>query len=825
MASDQPLAQNVSPLAPSLRPLRSEERLRVYGTWATALVIGALALALTTYRLGAQSLWLDEGSTWAEVTGRTGKQWAGLVAELWSSDAAYPLYHLLLKGWVALAGDTEWALRFPSALAGGLAAVVLYLAALELRRSAVEQDAGVERTADREISRQACPERRRRGDRGAAVSATGLRFRLREALSSGALAGIVIATSPYALWYAQEAKAYSLLILAISALLWGLLRALHRQSRGAWLATLLIAVVSLFVHRLALLALSGVALAAALACSPLWRVTGDLPAAGTKRLDLRPWLFVLVAFVLAAAGVAGTVLAVTNERRGGGHVAAGPLPGAWLSLAHFATGRGTIDGLLNVPLLVWTLPALVLTLWGVLLLAFDAPRGNRRAAAVLLVLVIPLALFAGSLALAPVFEARYAAVAFPAWVLVVTYPLLRRPGESSPESRAQEHRRTAEQGRRGGRAIPVIARAVGARHALGWAFVSALVLVNLAALLQPQHGQFSGAPVKEQWREAITEVARRVHPDDLLILHPYYVLPLWDYYAPRVTPDTLPQPATFAFFAEGDCAERYAGDLPEIRRCVQRNYEPYFNQRANGKKRMLLLIAPDHARTVDPPKTLEELRSEAPADKPALEGDRYGWLGLRFLYPQKTWPCGGTGDAYIGVEIMCQSFPETFNAGGPGAVPQPQVVLPATFGAEVQLRGYTLPAGAGARPGGTLPVTLFWAAERPPSHDYTMFLHLCRDCTAPPVAQDDRPPLDGYPPAGRTTTWRVGDPLHDERAIYIPRDLQPGRYTLVLGVYPAGDPAIDSRLAVGSAAPVLDGRRLVLGEVTVLPGGQVMGDG
>jgi hypothetical protein len=106
-----------------------------------------------------------------------------------------------------------------------------------------------------------------------------------------------------------------------------------------------------------------------------------------------------------------------------------------------------------------------------------------------------------------------------------------------------------------------------------------------------------------------------------------------------------------------------------------------------------------------------------------------------------------------------------------------------------------------------------------------MFLHLCSDCTAPPAAQDDRPPLDGYPPAGCTTTWRVGDPLHDERAISIPPDLLPGRYTLVLGVYPAGDPAIDSRLAVGSAAPVLDGRRLVLGEVTVLPGGQVMGDG
>src|SRR5690349_5834368 len=71
---------------------------------AGALVV-ALGLALRLYRLGAQSLWLDEGATWAEVTGRTGKGWLALLGELFSKDAAYPLYHVLLKGWVALAGD------------------------------------------------------------------------------------------------------------------------------------------------------------------------------------------------------------------------------------------------------------------------------------------------------------------------------------------------------------------------------------------------------------------------------------------------------------------------------------------------------------------------------------------------------------------------------------------------------------------------------------------------------------------------------------------------------------------------------------------------
>src|SRR5690242_9004416 len=75
------------------------------------LLLFLIGLGPRLYRLGAQSLWLDEGGTWAAVTGQS---WGRLLAELVSPDSAYPLYHVLLKGWVALAGDSEWALRFPS---------------------------------------------------------------------------------------------------------------------------------------------------------------------------------------------------------------------------------------------------------------------------------------------------------------------------------------------------------------------------------------------------------------------------------------------------------------------------------------------------------------------------------------------------------------------------------------------------------------------------------------------------------------------------------------------------------------------------------------
>jgi hypothetical protein len=338
---------------------------------------------------------------------------------------------------------------------------------------------------------------------------------------------------------------------------------------------------------------------------------------------------------------------------------------------------------------------------------------------------------------------------------------------------------------------------------------------------------FSGDPLKEQWREAVTYIAHEAHPDDLIIIHPYYVSPMWDYYAPRLTPDPLPQPVTFPVFAAGDCAKTNPDPAQELE-CIRRKYnERFFNEQAYGKKRALLLIAPDHAKTVDPPKTLAQLLDEykrtphKPGDQPPTQDDKYGWVGLRFQYSsdQRTWPCGGTGDAYIGVEVMCQSYPSTYNAGGRGKIPQPSTPLDATFGGELHLRGYSLDLfGGRARPGGSLPITLYWDAAAPPTRDYQMFLHLCRDCALPPLAHDDdSPPLHGYAPAGLTTTCQLGDPVHDERALALPADLPPGRYTLLLGVYPASNNPLETdRLKVVSAnAQILGGTRLVLGEIEI----------
>ncbi len=75
-----------------------------------------VAWALRAHHLDARPLWVDEAfSLWMARLSLP-----DLVAKSLRIDQHPPLYYLTLKGWVALVGDTEWALRSLSALWGTL---------------------------------------------------------------------------------------------------------------------------------------------------------------------------------------------------------------------------------------------------------------------------------------------------------------------------------------------------------------------------------------------------------------------------------------------------------------------------------------------------------------------------------------------------------------------------------------------------------------------------------------------------------------------------------------------------------------------------------
>jgi 4-amino-4-deoxy-L-arabinose transferase-like glycosyltransferase len=186
--------------------------------------------------LGSQSLWVDEAYSVKYANLDASLQWEHLFENLHG-----PLHAALLHGWTRVAGLSEAALRWPSVLAS-----VLTLAALWILV------------------------RRWGGERLAWVATAAL------------------AVSPLSVWYAQEARNYSLFLLFVCLGLWSWLRAVEAPSSiRAW---------GLHVLALFLAFLSNLAAAFLLPVQALWLLGGRRRAwAGTVAawaavaLLLLPW--------------------------------------------------------------------------------------------------------------------------------------------------------------------------------------------------------------------------------------------------------------------------------------------------------------------------------------------------------------------------------------------------------------------------------------------------------------------------------------------------------------------------------------------------------
>ncbi len=161
------------------------------------LFITLLAFAVRAVGLGWQSLWYDEAFSLAVAGVEWSTFWPALLA-----DAVHPPgYYLLLRTALPLWGQSEFALRFPSLLAGTAAVPLIY----QLGRTF-----------------------------------GGRRW--------GAAAALLLALNPFAVWYAQEGRMYSLLLcltIAGSYAFWRLLKPVRRQ---AWLGLTLVTALGFVIH-------------------------------------------------------------------------------------------------------------------------------------------------------------------------------------------------------------------------------------------------------------------------------------------------------------------------------------------------------------------------------------------------------------------------------------------------------------------------------------------------------------------------------------------------------------------------------------------------
>lgn len=99
------------------------------------------------------------------------------------------------------------------------------------------------------------------------------------------------------------------------------------------------------------------------------------------------------------------------------------------------------------------------------------------------------------------------------------------------------------------------------------------------------------------------------------------------------------------------------------------------------------------------------------------------------------------------------------------------------LGDSIQMVGYTL--GAPLRPGQISPVLLYWKTEQPLPVDYTAFVQLIDD-QGNLVAQHDGLTGDGF---NTSALWVPGRVVQDWHDLSVPRDVKPGLYRLISGLY------------------------------------------
>lgn len=166
--------------------------------WAL-LVITWVAFLLRVTHLDTQSLWRDE----VDVIRFSSGAIHHLIANLSGAGHNGPLFFLLLRPWRALTGDSEFALRYPSALLGTLAAVPLgYVLARQLG-----------------FSRRA-----------------------------GLLLAILLTTSSYLVWYGQEAKMYTWLLAVVTLAFIAYLKALTGSQARWWIVFVASTSISFYLH-------------------------------------------------------------------------------------------------------------------------------------------------------------------------------------------------------------------------------------------------------------------------------------------------------------------------------------------------------------------------------------------------------------------------------------------------------------------------------------------------------------------------------------------------------------------------------------------------
>ena len=814
-------------------PAMSRRRVTPWLDLALLLGILCVGFALRTYLLGAQNLWWDEGlAVWAVRKGLVGMT-------LWTaSDVHPPLFFWGLFALTRVAGEGEFAARFPSVIYGLLTIPLAY----QLGRRLVGRRVGL-------------------------------------------LAALLVALSRFHVWWSQEMRMYMLAGLLGTASLYFMVRWWQQERDGApraWrglipyvlasagaLYTLYLSILIIVVQN-AFLLIAGLQRPAA----ERWRVWRRwLVGQVITALLFVPWLLLALPRMQTWS---------TSE------------PFRFASFIRLYLTALTLGISTHVERYTWLVGLFALLCVAGALLAWKRGQGDARRALLLLALCLglpPLAVYfltmPRGLFYSPHVEARYLLPFAPPFYLLLAWSI-QTVGERLSAllgGRAVKRALTGER--------PAEASTSIASRLLGASILAAVLVVFTWSL--PQH--YDGRYLRDELQSLVRTISAYAEPGDAVCLISGDRYPIWDYYyhdpereGLRPTVYYLPQ-GTSAITAENVAAQLapltaqhrriwlayFESALQDPQALAQgwlreRNNELYaarFDHNSlwlyadEGPLRVAEPAFPQHVPALGLPPQPNLVGYDLPTAEfrpgdtvrlalywePAaaaqvavsLRDGQGRVLEARDLALDTAAGLTRTEAAfpiYPGTPAGAYHFQVDIRAGEQGTSSlqlgalrvthttppprPPQMAQPvgADLGGVARLEGYTLrvqgqraPAAA-IHAGDTLELTLYWRAPAKIEARYTVFTHLLgaayNPATSGPVwAQHDAEPQDGGLP---TTQWFPGEMVPDRHLLAIDAQAPAGGYELEVGLY---DTMTGARLPVAAANGQAAGDRVLLGTWTV----------
>jgi hypothetical protein len=401
------------------------------------------------------------------------------LAELtrWTADDIQPpLYYYVVGGWGRLAGWSEWALRFPSAWFGTLAIPLLAVLAARLSRL-----------------------------RAAAL-----------------IASLLAAVHPLLVYYGQEARMYTLLVLLGVFAAYLLVRAAESQGRssGLWVGYVTAATAAIYTHYFAIFLLVGLGCAWVIDASQAARTPPAdsheplslVQAAEPGRRGGNWWLPLVVANAAVAVLYLPWLANLVTRLRVDRSYWTGTLKlhEALLDVALRFTSGETMGERTALWLL---LPYGLVTVAAAAGLWRGWPQTRRTVVYAVFWLFVPVAAVLLLAFNVPKFNPRYVMLAAPALLLIWAVGL-------------------AALGQRAG---------ADARRAARPAAAFCVLLLLLGGGWSNANWFYNHAFDKDHWRQVTAFLRSRLAEDEVIVLVSGHAWPVWDYYAPDLPVVRLPE--------------------------------------------------------------------------------------------------------------------------------------------------------------------------------------------------------------------------------------------------------------------------------------------